>query len=160
MTLSFYDLRGSIWFFLSRFYIVNGNYSDWGPYGECSKTCGGGVKTRKRTCTNPPPASGGADCSVLGPDTSTIECNIQECPGIMENHLRQFLTLKRLCCQLLIVFCNSSIAKMMIKNASFEIVSEPFSWFLKECIFKFEMQRPLQTLLSWKLAFSHSSFYS
>ena len=46
------------------------------------------MKTRKRTCTNPPPASGGADCSVLGPDTSTKECNIQECPGIITKHLR------------------------------------------------------------------------
>jgi len=59
---------------------VNGNYSHWGPYGECSKSCGGGVKRRNRTCTNPPPANGGEDCSVLGADTSTMECNIQECP--------------------------------------------------------------------------------
>ena len=66
---------------ISPLYIVNGNYSDWGPYGECSKSCGGGAKTRNRTCTNPPPANGGEDCSVLGPDTSTMECNIQECPG-------------------------------------------------------------------------------
>ena len=51
------------------------------------------MKTRNRTCTNPPPASGGAGCNVLGPDTSTMECNIQECPGIMAKHLRQFLTL-------------------------------------------------------------------
>ena len=51
------------------------------------------MKTRKRTCTNPPPASGGEDCSVLGPDTSTMECNIQECPGIMEIHLSPFLNL-------------------------------------------------------------------
>ena len=86
-SIDFIVLRGSIWFFLSRFYIVNGNYSDWGPYGECSKTCGGGVKTRKRTCTNPPPASGGADCSALGPDTSTMECNIQGCPGIMKKKI-------------------------------------------------------------------------
>ena len=62
--------------------VVNGDYSDWGPYGKCSKTCGGGMQTRKRTCTNPPPANGGDDCNGLGPDSSTRECNNQECPGI------------------------------------------------------------------------------
>ncbi|XP_020605697.1 mucin-like protein isoform X2 [Orbicella faveolata] len=59
---------------------VNGGYTDWKPYGDCSKTCGGGVKTRKRTCTNPPPANGGKNCSRLGPDSSTSKCNNQECP--------------------------------------------------------------------------------
>ncbi|KAL9955604.1 hypothetical protein ACROYT_G036949 [Oculina patagonica] len=59
---------------------VDGGYSDWAPYDKCSKTCGGGVQTRKRTCTNPPPASSGKDCSGLGPDTSTRECNTMECP--------------------------------------------------------------------------------
>ena len=54
------------------------------------------MKTRNRTCTNPPPANGGEDCSVLGPDTSTMECNTQECPGIMGNQLRLFLTLLQL----------------------------------------------------------------
>ena len=67
--------------FLPLPFIVNGGYSDWKPYGECSKTCGGGVKTRKRTCTNPPPANGGKDCSGLGPESTTSECNNQECPG-------------------------------------------------------------------------------
>ena len=43
------------------------------------------MKTRNRTCTNPQPANGGEDGNVLGPDTSTMECNIQECPSIMEN---------------------------------------------------------------------------
>ena len=50
------------------------------------------MKTRNRSCTNPPPANGGEDCSVLGPDTSTMECNIHECPGMM----RLFLTLLQL----------------------------------------------------------------
>ena len=63
------------------FFSVNGGYSDWGPYGKCSKTCGGGVKTRSRTCTNPPPSNGGEDCSALGLDTSTRECNIDDCAG-------------------------------------------------------------------------------
>ncbi len=50
---------------------VDGGWSDW---GECSVTCGGGIQTR--TCTNPAPAFGGAECE--GDDTQS--CNIQECP--------------------------------------------------------------------------------
>ena len=67
-----------VFFFLL---VVNGGYSDWMPYSVCSKTCGGGVQTRKRTCTNPPPSNGGKDCSGLGPDNTTRECNNQTCPG-------------------------------------------------------------------------------
>ena len=70
--------------FLCSFLVVNGGYSDWKPYDVCSKTCGGGVQTRKRTCTNPPPSNGGKDCSRLGPDNTTRKCNNQECPGNMD----------------------------------------------------------------------------
>jgi hypothetical protein len=52
---------------------VNGGYSQW---SNCSATCGGGTQTR--TCTNPTPANGGADCSTLGP--SSQACNTQACP--------------------------------------------------------------------------------
>merc|ERR1712002_1041560 len=55
---------------------VDGEWSEW---GECSKTCGGGWK--KRSCTNPPPAHGGADCAVdvYGPKDKE-SCNTEECP--------------------------------------------------------------------------------
>ena len=42
-------------------------------------TCGGGTQTLTRTCTNPPPANNGKDCSGLGPATKDVSCNEQEC---------------------------------------------------------------------------------
>ena len=72
-------------FLMFSFGIVNGGYSDWKPYGVCSKTCGGGVQTRERTCTNPMPSNGGKNCSGLGPENTTRECKNQECPGKIIN---------------------------------------------------------------------------
>jgi len=51
---------------------VDGGWSDW---GACSADCGGGTQTR--TCTNPAPANGGADC--VGDPSQT--CNTQACPS-------------------------------------------------------------------------------
>ncbi len=49
---------------------LNGGWTDW---TTCSATCGGG--TQNRTCTDPKPAYGGADCS--GSDSQV--CNTQSC---------------------------------------------------------------------------------
>ena len=59
--------------------LVDGGYSDFGDWSECSAECDGGTQTRSRTCTNPAPAHGGADC--VGDSTETRECNTQACPG-------------------------------------------------------------------------------
>ena len=58
---------------------VDGNWSDYGAWSECSAECGTGTKTRTRTCTNPAPAYGGASCE--GEATETQNCNEHECPG-------------------------------------------------------------------------------
>ena len=71
--------------FTSTLIIGDGGYSTWGPYGDCSKSCGGGKQTRRRTCTNPPPSAGGKNCSGLGPSSSSRECNNQDCPGELQN---------------------------------------------------------------------------
>jgi len=54
---------------------VNGNYTEWTDFTECSKTCEGGQRSRSRTCTNPPPQNGGKDCMSLGRDVEYDECN-------------------------------------------------------------------------------------
>ena len=63
------------------FSAIPGGYTDWFEWGECSVTCGGGVQTRKRTCTNPPPSGGGPTCieQNLGPAEEQKECNSQDC---------------------------------------------------------------------------------
>ena len=61
---------------------VDGGWSDFGVWSECSETCGGGTQSRSRTCSNPAPAHGGAECQ--GVESETQNCNTQACPGTIE----------------------------------------------------------------------------
>ena len=58
---------------------INGGWSSWSEWSACSVTaCGSsGTKTRTRTCTNPAPANGGANCS--GPSSETQACSTAAC---------------------------------------------------------------------------------
>jgi len=58
---------------------VDGGFSRWGFWSECSVSCGLGTQTRNRTCTHPPPHGPyGADCD--GPLQETRACNEGPCP--------------------------------------------------------------------------------
>lgn len=59
--------------------IINGGYTTWSGWSECSVTCGGGTRTRTRNCTNPVPMGGGKDCSEIGEPLQEQECNNQTC---------------------------------------------------------------------------------
>lgn len=63
----------------SNLFLVNGGYSEWSSWSQCSSSCGVGHRSRSRTCTNPHPGPGGNDCS--GSNTNTEQCNIADCPG-------------------------------------------------------------------------------
>ena len=59
---------------------IHGGYSQWSNFSACTLTCGGGRKTRIRTCTEPIPQYGGEDCHHFGPANETRRCNTHYCP--------------------------------------------------------------------------------
>lgn len=58
---------------------VNGGWSEWSSYGQCSQTCGVAIKVRRRTCSSPKAAFGGRTC--VGVDRQEIYCtDLPPCP--------------------------------------------------------------------------------
>uniref|UniRef100_A0A8C5U748 ADAM metallopeptidase with thrombospondin type 1 motif 14 n=1 Tax=Malurus cyaneus samueli TaxID=2593467 RepID=A0A8C5U748_9PASS len=68
-----------IWKTSEQPYSQDGSWSSWSKFGSCSRTCGGGVRSRSRSCDNPPPAYGGRQCP--GATYEYQVCNAEECPG-------------------------------------------------------------------------------
>jgi len=59
-------------------FLLDGEWSNWSEWDNCTVECGGGNQTRTRTCTNPEP-SNGSGCS--GEDTEIQICNDEPCGG-------------------------------------------------------------------------------
>ncbi|XP_044137667.1 LOW QUALITY PROTEIN: A disintegrin and metalloproteinase with thrombospondin motifs 15 [Bufo gargarizans] len=59
-------------------YKVDGSWGKWSLYGQCSRTCGGGVQLAKRECNNPEPSHGGAYCEGLR--VKYRSCSLNPCP--------------------------------------------------------------------------------
>ncbi|XP_072251937.1 A disintegrin and metalloproteinase with thrombospondin motifs 2-like [Leuresthes tenuis] len=58
----------------------DGNWGSWSEFGQCSRTCGGGVQFRTRDCDNPRPDKGGLPC--IGATYQFQMCNTNECEDI------------------------------------------------------------------------------
>ena len=56
---------------------IDGGWSEYGPWSECSVECGGGETTRTHKCDNPAPVGEGEDCK--GEAEETLSCNTHEC---------------------------------------------------------------------------------
>lgn len=61
-------------------FTVNGGYTPYSNWSECSVTCGEGVRYRHRSCTNPKPQFGGRDCTRYGAPVATMPC-VKGCKG-------------------------------------------------------------------------------
>ncbi|XP_072663464.1 semaphorin-5A isoform X2 [Canis lupus baileyi] len=59
-------------------HTINGAWSAWTSWSQCSRDCSRGIRNRKRVCNNPEPKYGGMPC--LGPSLEYQECNILPCP--------------------------------------------------------------------------------
>ncbi|XP_007237821.3 A disintegrin and metalloproteinase with thrombospondin motifs 5 [Astyanax mexicanus] len=57
----------------------HGSWSSWGPWGACSRTCGGGVQFAHRLCNNPPPRNNGRYCT--GKRAIYRSCSVTPCPA-------------------------------------------------------------------------------
>ena len=64
--------------FIALHFSVDGGWTKFGRWSECSASCGGGTQTKTRTCTNPAPAYDGTEC--VGEANETQICNDDECP--------------------------------------------------------------------------------
>ncbi|XP_037691794.1 SCO-spondin-like [Choloepus didactylus] len=58
---------------------VAGAWAVWEAWGPCSVSCGGGYRSRRRSCVDPPPKNGGAPCP--GASQERAPCSLQPCRG-------------------------------------------------------------------------------
>ncbi|XP_062570057.1 uncharacterized protein LOC134232121 [Saccostrea cucullata] len=66
--------------------IVNGGWSSWSQFSECSVSCNGGTKVRTRVCNSPSPDPEGMPCNASDA-IEHVSCNTEKCPSC--SHLRR-----------------------------------------------------------------------
>ena len=95
---------------------VNGGWNSWGSWTSCTATCGGGTKSRSRSCTNPSPANGGKPCPGSSGDRPA--CNTNGCPGMphyFQTSLFCYSTTEQRVCKILLRFY------FKVNNAMFKL---------------------------------------
>ncbi|KAK3084182.1 hypothetical protein FSP39_009668 [Pinctada imbricata] len=56
---------------------MDGQWSAWTKFGQCTRSCGGGTQYRYRRCDNPAPRGNGSAC--IGKDIEQRKCNNDSC---------------------------------------------------------------------------------
>ncbi|VFV40639.1 Hypothetical predicted protein [Lynx pardinus] len=85
---------------------VAGVWAVWEAWGPCSVSCGGGHRSRRRSCVDPPPKNGGAPCP--GASQERAPCGLQPCTGDTDCGLGRVHISAELCQQGLVPPCPPS----------------------------------------------------
>jgi hypothetical protein len=88
-----YNTKSEVSLYISLFTMYSfvyagteiGEWSTWSPWAECTVICGGGVRIRSRSCTDPPPQNGGDYCEGMAVDSE--QCAPWQCPEGKEDFL-------------------------------------------------------------------------
>uniref|UniRef100_A0A8D2M4X8 Peptidase M12B domain-containing protein n=1 Tax=Zonotrichia albicollis TaxID=44394 RepID=A0A8D2M4X8_ZONAL len=64
-------------------FVPHGAWGTWSPFGTCSRTCGGGIKTAIRECNRPEPKNGGKYC--VGRRMKFKSCNTEPCSKLKKD---------------------------------------------------------------------------
>lgn len=87
-------------FFLLFFLSVNGGWSTWSPWSQCSHPCM--IKMRTRECTNPPPENGGLNCTGTKveqfPCGSAVECQSKDIIHLILQYFFKWVKFNRYFC--------------------------------------------------------------
>ncbi|KAL3854246.1 hypothetical protein ACJMK2_013520, partial [Sinanodonta woodiana] len=102
---------------------IDGGWSDYHTVTDCSTTCGDGVQTLKRTCSNPAPSHNGKVCE--GMDTMIQDCHRAECP--FDIHLCDKVAM------LVAVFSHSSVHHSQAHPCTDEVFVSSNAPLLKFC---------------------------
>lgn len=76
-----HKMSHSVHFFVLILCLVDGQWAEWGSWGDCSATCGLGTAMRMRNCSNPAPQFGGEECEGSAEDQRS--CTERSCPGMI-----------------------------------------------------------------------------
>ncbi|KAF5912034.1 hypothetical protein HPG69_003308 [Diceros bicornis minor] len=87
---------------------IDGGWGPWSLWGECSRTCGGGVSSSLRHCDSPAPSGGGKYC--LGERKRYRSCNTDIKPNVYSNQKRVSS------CKIDLITLNSNITSLEAKG--------------------------------------------
>ena len=68
-------------------FTVEGGWSQWSPWTQCSRSCGNGTISRARWCSSPERGFGGESCAIgehtvmMGIDVEEEPCLVRMCPS-------------------------------------------------------------------------------
>lgn len=99
-------------------YSVDGGWTLWSVWSDCSVTCGQGSQVRTRACINPPPRNNGTNCSGL--DRDFQKCYRPPCLGLYSLQLHHLVVIfqtwrvtENVTCELLVFRRHLSLVTMV-----------------------------------------------